>query len=85
MNTQIFETRTEKICIMTSTLLFIFFLIFFVSDDNLQSECKQGRIHDNPVADSWAGAVMQKPHANQKCDRQTNGPTQQVLESRVHD
>ena len=23
---------------------------------------KQGRIHGNPVADGWAGAVMRKPH-----------------------
>ena len=22
---------------------------------------KQGRVHGNPVADGWAGAVMQKP------------------------
>ena len=25
------------------------------------SEGKQGRIHGNPVANGWAGAVMQKP------------------------
>ena len=25
---------------------------------------KQGRIHGNPVADGWAGAVMQKPLRN---------------------
>ena len=31
----------------------------------------QGQIHGNPVADSWAGAVMQKPHGIQKCDRWT--------------
>ena len=48
--------------------LHVFFLVFFVSDDNLQSECKQGWIHDNPVANSWAGAVMRKPLANQKRD-----------------
>ena len=29
-------------------------------------EKKQGRIHGNPVADSWAGAVMRKPLAIQK-------------------
>ena len=27
---------------------------------------KQGRIHGNPVADGWAGAVMQKPLAIQQ-------------------
>ena len=32
---------------------------------------KQGRIHGNPVADGWAGAVMRKPLELQKCD----GPT----------
>ena len=29
---------------------------------------KQGRIHGNPIADGWAGAVMRKPLAIQKCD-----------------
>ena len=33
---------------------------------------KQGWIHSNPVADSWAGAVMQKPLAIQKCDGRTD-------------
>ena len=28
---------------------------------------KQGRIHGNPVADGWAGAVMRKSLAIQKC------------------
>ena len=36
---------------------------------------KQGRIHGNPVADSWAGAVMQKPLGIRKCDGWTDGPT----------
>ena len=36
---------------------------------------KQGRIHGNPVADSWAGAVMQKPLGFQKCDGWTDLPT----------
>ena len=44
-----------------------------------KKEKKQGRIHGNPVADGWAGAVMRKPLAIQKCygptDRQTDGPT----------
>ena len=42
------------------------------------TEKKQGRIHGNPVADGWAGAVMQKPLAIQKCygtDRRTARPT----------
>ena len=33
---------------------------------------KQGRIHGNPVADSWAGAVMQKPLGIQKFERRTD-------------
>ena len=51
---------------------------------------KQGRIHGNPVAHGWAGAVMQKPRAIQKCygrtDRLMDGPTDTVrqgVESRV--
>ena len=36
---------------------------------------KQGRIHGNPVAECWAGAVMQKPLAIQICDGQTYGLT----------
>ena len=36
---------------------------------------KQGRIHGNPVADGWAGAVMQKPLGIQKCDGSTDRPT----------
>ena len=31
---------------------------------------KQGRIHGNPVADGWAGAVTQKPLGIRKCDGQ---------------
>ena len=36
---------------------------------------KQDRIHGTSVADGWAGAVMQKPLAIQKCDRRTDGRT----------
>ena len=36
---------------------------------------RQGRIHGNPVADGWAGAVMQKPLGIQKCDGRMDGPT----------
>ena len=39
---------------------------------------KQGRIHGNPVADGWAGAVMQKPLAILeifRTDQRTNGST----------
>ena len=43
--------------------------------DQFTALSKQGRIHGNPVADGWAGAVMRKPLAIQKCDRQTNGRT----------
>ena len=54
---------------------------------------KQGRIHRNPVADGWAGAVLQKLVGIQKCDGQTDGrtdgptyrPTWQGVESRVRD
>ena len=52
-------------------------------------DTKQGRIHGNPVADDWAGAVMRKPIAIQKCyggtDGRTDRPTRQVVESRVRD
>ena len=56
-------------------------------------QCKQGRIHSNPVADGWAGAVMQKPLGIKKCDRPTDRPTnlptdqptRQGVESRVRD
>ena len=37
-----------------------------------RKEHQQGWIHDNPVADGWAGAVMQKPLVIQKCDRPTD-------------
>ena len=50
---------------------------------------KQGRIHGNPVADGWAGAVMRKPLGIQKCygrtDRPTYRPTRQGAESRARD
>ena len=36
---------------------------------------KQGRIHGRTVADGWAGAVMQKPLAIQKCDWRTDQRT----------
>ena len=35
-------------------------------------EKEQGRIHGNPVADGWTGAVMQKPLGIQKCDGRTD-------------
>ena len=35
---------------------------------------KQGRIHGNPVADGWAGAVLRKSIGIQKCDGRTDGP-----------
>ena len=34
---------------------------------------KQGQIHGNPVADGWAGAVLQKLVGIQKGDRRTDG------------
>ena len=41
---------------------------------------QQGRIHGNPVADGWAGAVMRKPLGIQKCDGQTDGPTDRLTD-----
>ena len=42
--------------------------IFFLSEnvylpqiDVVRVQSKQGRIHSNPVADGWAGAVLRKP------------------------
>ena len=46
-----------------------------VDNSNHKIEKKQGRIHGNPVADGWAGAVMRKPLANQKSYRPTYRPT----------
>ena len=46
---------------------------------------KQGRIHGNPVADGWAGAVMQKPFGIQQNLLPTYRPTRQGVESRVRD
>ena len=70
-----------------SVILSVFFLSF--SQSVFLWREKQGRIHGNPVADSWAGAVMQKPLGIQKCDGRTDGrtdgPTRQSVESRVHD
>ena len=46
-------------------------------------------MHGNPVAEGWAGAVMQKPLRIQKCDgptdQHTDQPTRQGAESRVRD
>ena len=50
---------------------------------------KQGRIHGNPVADGWAGAVMLKPLGIQKGEGRMDLPidrrTRQGVESRVRD
>ena len=48
---------------------------------------KQGRIHGNPVADGWAGAVMRKTARNFRniSYRPTGRPTRQGVESRVRD
>ena len=49
--------------------------------DNIKDYIKaeQGRIHGNPVAEGWAGAVLQQLLGIQKRDRRTNrltdGPT----------
>ena len=41
-----------------------------------EKKYKQGRIHGNPVADGWAGAVMHEPLEIQKCDRRTDRRTE---------
>ena len=46
---------------------------------------KQDRIHDNPVAKGWDGAVMQKPFAIPKCGGLKDGPTRRGVQSRVLD
>ena len=50
---------------------------------------KQGRIHGNPVADSWAGAAVRKSLVIKKCDQPTEGwtdrPTDQGVESHVRE
>ena len=35
-------------------------LFFDFAVSNNANQIKQGRIHGNPVADGWAGAVMRK-------------------------
>ena len=46
----------------------------------------QGRIHGKPVADGWAGALMRKPIAIQKCDGRTDQHGKvQTVESLVRD
>ena len=37
---------------------------------------EQGQIHGTSVADGWAGAIMQKLLAIQKCYQRTDGPMQ---------
>ena len=50
---------------------------FEEEEENLERR-EQGRIHNNPVADGWAGAVMQKPLGIQNMtDRPTDRPTYQ--------
>ena len=49
---------------------------------------KQSRIHGNPVADGWAGAVIQRTIASLEIyvtDGRTDRPTGQGVESRVRD
>ena len=43
---------------------------------------EQGRMHVNPVADGWAGAVMRKTFAVLEIFW-TDGPTRQGVESRI--
>ena len=39
------------------------FIRLFLFVQLLEIELEQGRIHGNPVAEGWAGAIMQKPLA----------------------
>ena len=41
----------------------------------IQKLYEQGRIHGNPVADGWAGAIMRKPLGFQQNVLQTYRPT----------
>ena len=47
---------------------------FTVTCFSVSCRFKQGRIHGNPVAESWAGAVPQKLLRIYKCDGRTDGP-----------
>ena len=40
---------------------------------------KQGRIHGTPVADGWAGAVMQKLQTDERTDRPADLPTATIV------
>ena len=66
--------NTQRNKILNTTKEMQFFLPFIG---------KQGQIYSGPVADSWAGAVMQKPFRIQKCDGSTDGPTD-MAGCRVH-
>ena len=72
-------------------------LLLAYKERRRERERKQGRIHGKTVADGWAGAVIQKTLAIQKCDgwtdgrtdrqtdRRTDRPTRQGVELRVRD
>ena len=47
--------RLDNSAVATDGRMHFFFYII-----NIQNKFKQGRIHGNPVADSWVGAVIQK-------------------------
>ena len=59
----------------TGSLFLLLPLLHFFKISRLLNRKKQGRIHGRTVADGWAGAVMQKPLAIQKCDVPTYRPT----------
>ena len=59
-----------------SLLIAIMEVCFFpIVNRNVQQQPQQGRIHGNPVADGWAGAVMLKLLAIQKCYGRRDRPT----------
>ena len=70
------ETSSEKSSksqLMKKFRLSLLGRVLFQMDSNY----KQGQIHGEKVADSWAGAVMRKLPGIQECDGPTNEPTNQ--------
>ena len=58
------KNNREKVDLALKIGVFsVFCLHLPVQSSNLSFSIQQGRIHGNPVADGWAGAVMQKPLA----------------------
>ena len=56
-----------------------------VDRNKIEYRVIEKRQHGRTVAVGWAGAVLQKPLAIQKCDRPTDRPMDQGVESHVRD